>query len=91
MTGSTTSAIGDRVFGSAASAAAELAVLSQFAAIPESLDFTSAAALPVAVETATRCLDLLGVAEGQTVLNQRRLGRGRAGGGAARARRAARG
>jgi NADPH:quinone reductase-like Zn-dependent oxidoreductase len=59
---------GDRVFGSAAGAAAEFAVMSNFAAIPEALDFTGAAALPVAVETATRCLDLLGVAEGQTLL-----------------------
>lgn len=59
---------GDRVFGSAASAAAEFAVMSHFAVIPASLDFAGAAALPVAVETATRCLDLLGVADGQTVL-----------------------
>ena len=33
-----------------------------------SLDFIGAAALPVAVETATRCLDLVGVSEGQTLL-----------------------
>jgi NADPH:quinone reductase-like Zn-dependent oxidoreductase len=59
---------GDRVFGSAANAAAEFAVMSHFAPIPASLDFTGAAALPVAVETATRCLDLLGVADGQTLL-----------------------
>ena len=59
---------GDRVFGSAANAAAEFAVLSHFAAMPAELDFTAAAALPVAVETATRCLDLLGVSEGQTLL-----------------------
>src|ERR1700729_433873 len=59
---------GDRVFGSAAPAAAQFAVMSHFARIPESLDFTGAAALPVAVETATRCLDLLGVSEGQTLL-----------------------
>jgi NADPH:quinone reductase-like Zn-dependent oxidoreductase len=59
---------GDRVFGSAASAAAQFAVMSHFAKMPESLDFTAAAALPVAVETATRCLDLLGVSEGQTLL-----------------------
>jgi NADPH:quinone reductase-like Zn-dependent oxidoreductase len=59
---------GDRVFGSAASAAAELAVMSHFAAIPASLDFTGAAALPVAVETATRCLDLVSVGAGQTLL-----------------------
>jgi NADPH:quinone reductase-like Zn-dependent oxidoreductase len=59
---------GDRVFGSAAPAAAQFAVMSHFAKIPESLDFTGAAVLPVAVETATRCLDLLGVSEGQTLL-----------------------
>jgi NADPH:quinone reductase-like Zn-dependent oxidoreductase len=59
---------GDRVFGSAANAAAEFAVLSHFAVMPPELDFTAAAALPVAVETATRCLDLLGVSEGQTLL-----------------------
>jgi NADPH:quinone reductase-like Zn-dependent oxidoreductase len=59
---------GDRVFGSAAPAAAQFAVMTHFAKIPESLDFTGAAALPVAVETATRCLDLLGVSEGQTLL-----------------------
>ena len=59
---------GDRVFGSAAGAAAEFTVMSHFAVIPESLDFAGAAALPVAVETATRCLDLLGVGDGQTLL-----------------------
>jgi NADPH:quinone reductase-like Zn-dependent oxidoreductase len=60
----TGAAVGDRVFGSAADAAAEQALLSHFAAIPQELDFTAAAALPVAVETATRCLDLLGVSIG---------------------------
>ena len=59
---------GDQVFGSAAGAAAEFALMNHFAVIPASLDFIGAAALPVAVETATRCLDLLGVAEGQTLL-----------------------
>jgi len=61
-------AVGDRVFGSAADAAAQQALLSHFAALPQELDFTAAAALPVAVETATRCLDLLGVSDGQTLL-----------------------
>jgi len=61
-------AVGDRVFGSAADAAAQQALLSHFAVIPPELDFTAAAALPVAVETATRCLDLLGVSDGQTLL-----------------------
>jgi NADPH:quinone reductase-like Zn-dependent oxidoreductase len=62
--------IGDRVFGFSTDGAAqaELAVLSYFAPIPASLDFAGAAALPVAVETATRALDDLGVARGSTVL-----------------------
>jgi NADPH:quinone reductase-like Zn-dependent oxidoreductase len=62
-------AVGDRVFGLAAGggAAAELALASDYALIPPSLDFTAAAALPVAVETAVRTLDLLGVSAG-TVL-----------------------
>jgi NADPH:quinone reductase-like Zn-dependent oxidoreductase len=59
---------GDRVFGPAAGAAAEFAVMAEFAPVPAALDFAGAAALPVAVETATRCLDLLGVTAGQTLL-----------------------
>jgi NADPH:quinone reductase-like Zn-dependent oxidoreductase len=59
---------GDRVFGSASNAAAEFAVMSHLAVIPASLDFVAAAGLPVAVETAERCLGLLGVADGQTLL-----------------------
>ena len=56
-------AVGDRVFGFSAEGAAqaELAVLSWYAPIPPSLDFPGAAALPAAVETATRALDQLGV------------------------------
>ena len=56
-------AVGDRVFGLSAEGAAqaELAVLSFYAPIPPSLDFAGAAALPAAVETATRALDQLGV------------------------------
>ncbi len=63
-------AVGDRVFGFSAEGAAqaELAVLSYYAPIPPSLDFPGAAALPAAVETATRALDQLGVAGGTTVL-----------------------
>ena len=59
-------AVGDRVFGfSAAGAAqAELAVLSNYAPIPPSLNFPGAAALPAAIETATRALDQLGVGAG---------------------------
>ncbi len=63
-------AVGDRVFGFFAEGAAqaELAVLSHYAPIRRSLDFVSAAALPGAVETATRALDQLGVGSGSTVL-----------------------
>ncbi len=43
-------------------------MLSFFAPIPSSLDFAGAAALPSAVETATRALDQLGVTDGSTVL-----------------------
>jgi NADPH:quinone reductase-like Zn-dependent oxidoreductase len=63
-------AVGDRVFGFSADGAAqaELAVLSYYAPIPPSLDFAPAAALPAAVETATRALDQLGVGTGKTLL-----------------------
>ncbi|MGZ4372319.1 MAG: NADP-dependent oxidoreductase [Gaiellaceae bacterium] len=61
-------AVGDAVFGSTQNGAAEFAVLEQYAPIPATLDFAGAAGLPVAVETATRTLDLLDVGAGQTVL-----------------------
>ncbi|MFE6486942.1 NADP-dependent oxidoreductase [Streptomyces sp. NPDC057757] len=63
-------ALGDRVFGftTEESAQAELAVLSYYAPIPASLDFPGAAALPAAIETATRALDQLGVGNGSTLL-----------------------
>jgi NADPH:quinone reductase-like Zn-dependent oxidoreductase len=63
-------AVGDRVFGFSAEGAAqaELAVLSYYAPIPPSLGFPGAAALPAAIETATRALDQLGVGSGGTVL-----------------------
>jgi NADPH:quinone reductase-like Zn-dependent oxidoreductase len=60
---------GDRVFGFVAGAgAAELALLADYAPIPASLDFAGAAALPVAVETATRTLDLLEVGQDTILL-----------------------
>jgi NADPH:quinone reductase-like Zn-dependent oxidoreductase len=63
-------ALGDRVFGFCAEegAQAELAVLAHYAPIPPSLDFAGAAALPAAVETATRALDQLTVVAGSTLL-----------------------
>jgi NADPH:quinone reductase-like Zn-dependent oxidoreductase len=67
--GVTDVAAGDQVFGFAVGGgAAELALSEHYARIPPSLDFSAAAALPVALETATRMLDLLGVGEGMTVL-----------------------
>lgn len=63
-------AVGDHVFGFTAveGAQAELAVLASYAPIPPSLDFAGAAALPAALETATRALDQLGVGSGSTLL-----------------------
>ncbi|HVV10963.1 NADP-dependent oxidoreductase [Amycolatopsis sp.] len=63
-------AAGDRVFGFSAeeAAQAELVVLSHYAPIPPSLDFPAAAALPAAIETATRALDQLGVGSDSTLL-----------------------
>jgi NADPH:quinone reductase-like Zn-dependent oxidoreductase len=63
-------AVGDRVFGLSAhgAAQAQLAVLSDYTKIPRSLDFAGAAALPAAIETATRALDQLGVRRGSTLL-----------------------
>ncbi|WP_333767814.1 NADP-dependent oxidoreductase [Streptomyces sp. IBSBF 2435] len=63
-------ALGGRVFGFCVEGAAqaELAVLSYYAPIPPSLDFAGAAALPAAIETATRALDQLGVRSGSTLL-----------------------
>ena len=68
--GVTDVAIGDRVFGFAAGfdGAAEFALSAEYAPIPPSLDFAGAAGLPVAVETAVRTLDLVGVGAGSTVV-----------------------
>jgi NADPH:quinone reductase-like Zn-dependent oxidoreductase len=63
-------AAGDRVFGLSAGGAAqaERAVLSDYAPVPPGLDFGGAAALPAAIETATRALDQLGTGAGSTLL-----------------------
>jgi len=67
--GVTDVAVGDRVFGISDSnaGAAELALMTFRAIIPRSLGFIEAAALPVALETATRALDQLGVTSGSTL------------------------
>jgi NADPH:quinone reductase-like Zn-dependent oxidoreductase len=68
--GVTDVAVGDGVFGfsTEGAAQAELAVLSYYAPIPRSLGFPGAAALPAAIETATRAIDQLGVRTGGTLL-----------------------
>ena len=70
--GITDVSVGDRVFGFSddGAGAAQLALLSYYAPIPPSLGFVEAAALPVALETATRSLDALGVgAESMLLVN----------------------
>ena len=60
--------IGDEVFGLGSATSAEYAVLDHVGPKPASMSWEDAAALPVAVETAARTLDLLGVDSGNTVL-----------------------
>src|SRR5215470_6583102 len=69
--GVTDVAVGDRVAGWAdppAGSYAEFALTSMYVTMPDGLDFEGAAALPVAVETATRTLGLLKVGAGDTLL-----------------------
>ena len=67
--GVTDVAVGERVFGVSddGAGAAERALLTHRAPIPPSLGFVDAAALPVALETATRSLDQLGVGAGTSL------------------------
>lgn len=67
--GVTDVAVGDRVYGISddGAAVAELALLTFRAVIPPSLGFVDAAALPVALETATRAIGQLGVGNGSTL------------------------
>jgi len=66
--------LGDLVFGVPdyigypTGGAAEYAILKVFLPIPEGLDTTEAAALPMAVETAARSIDLLPLTAGQTLM-----------------------
>jgi NADPH:quinone reductase-like Zn-dependent oxidoreductase len=62
-------AVGDRVYGfTVGGAAADFALSAAYAAIPGDLDFVQAAGLPVAIETAARTLDELGVGEGTKLI-----------------------
>ena len=66
-------AVGDHVLGVPAyqdypsAGAADHAVLSIWTPVPAGLDLLDAAALPMAIETCHRCLDILGVAAGHTL------------------------
>jgi NADPH:quinone reductase-like Zn-dependent oxidoreductase len=66
--------VGDRVFGVPdyvgypTAGASDYAVLKVWVSVPEGLDLTQAAALPMAVETATRSIDLLGLKSGQSIM-----------------------
>ena len=66
-------AVGDQVFGSVdiarlGGASAQYAVLAFWATKPDSMTWTEAGAAGTSIETATRALDVLGVAEGATLL-----------------------
>ncbi|WP_018335538.1 NADP-dependent oxidoreductase [Actinomycetospora chiangmaiensis] len=60
--------LGPARYDAASAGAAELAVLTAWTAVPDGLDLPHAAALPMAAETATRCVDLLGILPGETLL-----------------------
>ncbi len=66
--------LGDLVFGVPdyigypTCGAAEYAILKVFVPVPEGLNLTGAAALPMAVETAARSIDLLGLTAGQSLV-----------------------
>jgi NADPH:quinone reductase-like Zn-dependent oxidoreductase len=67
-------AVGDLVFGVPdymgypTAGASDYAILAVWVPVPKGLGLIEAAALPMAVETATRSLDLLGLTSGQTIL-----------------------
>ncbi len=72
--GATNVNLGDLVFGVPdyigypTGGAAEYSILKVFLPIPEGLDIAEAAALPMAVETAARSIDLLPLTAGQTLM-----------------------
>jgi len=72
--GVTNIGVGDRALGSASfssyhsAGASDFAVLERWGHAPDGLDLIKAAALPMAVETASLHLDALGPSSGQTVL-----------------------
>jgi NADPH:quinone reductase-like Zn-dependent oxidoreductase len=61
-------AVGDAVFGKGHATMAEYAILHEWVGKPDRLSFQEAAAFPVAVETAARIIDALGVKAGEMLL-----------------------
>ncbi|WP_055751472.1 NADP-dependent oxidoreductase [Frankia sp. AvcI1] len=68
--------VGDEVFGAAQNASAEYAVLDEWAPKPPELTWAQAAGLAMAVETAARGLDLLGITADQGSGTGQELGAG---------------
>jgi len=72
--GTTGVSVGDHVFGVPdyrgypTAGASEFAVLKVWVSVPNGLSLEHAACLPMAVETATRSIDLLGLSKGQTIM-----------------------
>jgi NADPH:quinone reductase-like Zn-dependent oxidoreductase len=60
--------VGDAVFGKGQATMAEYAILHEWAHKPDVLSFEEAAGFPVAVETASRIIDEVGVQPGETLL-----------------------
>ncbi|MFJ6323765.1 MULTISPECIES: NADP-dependent oxidoreductase [unclassified Rhizobium] len=60
--------VGDAVFGFGENTMAQYAILSHWVHKPEGVSFEVAGGLPVIVDTATRALDEVGIASGQTLL-----------------------
>jgi NADPH:quinone reductase-like Zn-dependent oxidoreductase len=61
-------AVGDAVFGKGRATMAEYAILHEWARKPDAISFQEAAGFPVAVETAARIIDELGMKPGEMLL-----------------------
>jgi len=66
--GVTNAALGDAVFGKGQHTMAEYAILDEWALKPDDLSFQEAAGFAVAIETANRIIEQVGVQRGQTLL-----------------------
>jgi NADPH:quinone reductase-like Zn-dependent oxidoreductase len=66
--GVTGAALGDAVFGKGQHTMAEYAIMDEWAPKPDGLSFQEAAGFAVAIETASRIIEQVGVKSGQTLL-----------------------